>query len=267
MDLTSFLYALKPFALTLALPPVPFWGLMLLGAAVLRQRQAWGRGLLLIGFAGAWLSCTEGMGQLMALHAVKTPPALSHTQMEALRAEAATQVTLAVLVLGGGIRQDVPEYGSPRLNPITQERFQYGVWLAKQLQAPLAFSGGIGWTAKRQIATEAEVAAAMARDDYGQPLRWIEGRSRDTRENASLTVPLLKNDGVKTLVLVTHDLHMPRSLRAFRDAAGQDIKIIAAPVGLRRDAMSQLHDWYPSASGFQRVSYATYELIGLWAGH
>ncbi|MEJ6004152.1 YdcF family protein [Paucibacter sp. AS339] len=267
MDLNSLLYAVKPVLMLLIQPPVPFLGLMLLGSQQLRAHPALSRGLLLLGFAGSWLSCSDALGQLLALHVVGTPPALSAQQIEALKAESDRHHALAVLVLGGGIRQDVPEYEGPRPNSTSQERLRFGVWLAKRLNAPLGYSGGIGWTATRQRNTESEVASAMTRDDYALPLKWAEGSSRDTRENAALSLPLLKQDGIKTVVLVTHDMHMPRAISAFNREAGEDISIIAAPVGLRRDAVSKWSDWCPSASGMARVHYAMYELIGRLTGH
>ncbi len=107
------------------------------------------------------------------------------------------------------------------------------------------------------------MVARVAREEFGLPLRWAESQSRDTRENAALTLPLLKADGVRKLVLVTHDLHMPRALRAF---SGQGVEIVAAPVGLRDDAMSEIGDWFPDAEGFGRVRYAIYEWLGYRLG-
>lgn len=253
--------------MTLVQPPLPFLLLMLAGAAQLRTRRKLGRTLVFTGFVAAYLSCTEGMGQFLARHWIDTPPALSPAQWAELKKDSERDHSLAVLVLGGGIRQDVPEYAGPRPNDVSQERLLFGIWLAKQLNAPLGYSGGIGWTAKRQIDTEAAVAARVARDDHALPLRWAEDQSRDTGENAALTLPLLRKDGIKTLVLVTHDMHMPRSLQAFRREAGDAITVVAAPVGQRRDAISTWQDWRPSSSGLARVNYAVYEWIAQVAGH
>ncbi|MCV2348471.1 YdcF family protein [Paucibacter sp. Y2R2-4] len=267
MDFNSFLYALKPVLMTLIQPPLPFLGLMLFGAGQLRSRRNLGRVLLFTGFIAAYLSCTEGMGQLLAKYWIGTPAALNPPQLAMLKAESERDHKLAVLVLGGGIRQDVPEYAGPRPNEISQERLLFGIWLAKRLNAPLGYSGGIGWTAKRQIDTEAAVAGRIARDEHGMPLRWAEEQSKDTRENAALSLSMLKKDGIKTVVLVTQDMHMPRSMRAFQTKAGDEIRVIAAPVGQRRDAMSKWHDWVPSATGLARVNYAVYEWVANVAGH
>lgn len=162
----------------------------------------------------------------------------------------------------------MPEYGGAALNAISLTRLRYGVWLAKQLKAPLGFSGGIGWTARTLQDSEASIAERTAVDEFALPLRWFEGGSRDTRENAALSVQLLKADGIRKIVLVTHEQHMPRALRAFNAAINHDdIEIIAAPVGLLQDGMSELLDWAPSADGLARVRYAVYEWIGLRLGY
>jgi uncharacterized SAM-binding protein YcdF (DUF218 family) len=244
--------------------------LIMLGALLLRRfnnRSILGQLLIALGVLGIWFSGSEGFGQLLSQKILRTPGALSQQDVAALARRSQAQADVAVLVLGGGAYQYVPEYAGPNLNAISLERLRFGVWLAKQVQAPLGFSGGIGWTAKRLTESEASIAQKSAQDEFGVTLRWAEGGSRDTRENAALSLQLLRADGIKKIVLVTHEQHMPRSLRAFNAAAQGDIEIQAAPVGLLRDGMSELLDWAPSNDGFSRVRYAIYEWIGLQTGH
>ncbi|RYY92181.1 MAG: YdcF family protein, partial [Chitinophagaceae bacterium] len=113
----------------------------------------------------------------------------------------------------------------------------------------------------------ASIVARVAAQDYGLPLRWAEGRSRDTRENAANTLPMLAEAGVKQVVLVTHEAHMRRALRAFEaEAAPLGIRILPAPVGLRVDGIGSVGDWCPSTGGFERVRYLIYEKLAWWAG-
>ena len=80
-------------------------------------------------------------------------------------------------------------------------------------------------------------------------------------------IKLLEPDGIKALVLVTNDMHMPRARAAFEAAAQGRVEIIPAPVSLRRDATSEWSDWCPSNEGFARVRYAVYEWLGLKLGY
>ena len=267
MSSIDFAHLFKPVLLVLLLPPVPWLLLVIIGAGLLRRHRHAGRALLTLALLGLWLSCTEGAAQWLAQRLLKPPPALSTQAIEALRSESQSRGNVAVLVLGGGARSFVPEYAGPGLKPLSQERLRFGIWLARQVKAPLGFSGGIGWGEGPAAQSEASSAGRIAKQVFGLPLKWAEGRSRDTRENASYSVAMLKADGIKKLLLVTNDLHMPRSLRAFNEAAMGQIEIIPAPIGAQRDAPTDLQDWCPSNEGIQRMRYAVYEWLASIAGH
>jgi len=251
----------------LALPPVPMLLIITAGACLLRRRPRASRALILLGVLTLWLSMTEGMAQALSRHLLHVPPALGEAQIQVLRAQQSSNHDVAVLVLGGGAFAEVPEYGRAELKTTSNERLRYGVHLARRLSAPLGFSGGTGWNEDNLDMSEAELAQRTVQEDYGMNLRWAENQSRDTRQNAAYSVPLLLESHVGTLVLVTHGFHMPRSVRAFENEANGRLRIVAAPMALRSDAMSTWKDWTPSASGFERCRYAVYERLGLLAGH
>jgi uncharacterized SAM-binding protein YcdF (DUF218 family) len=146
---------------------------------------------------------------------------------------------------------------------------RYGLWLAKQTGLPVAYSGGVGHGSPAGE-SEAAIAARVAERDFNQRLRWTESRSRDTNENAALTVPVLKAAGVRHVVLVTHDYHQARALAAFRRAAAREhtaLTITAAPLGvLRTDDVHELSDFLPSAEGLQVTVIALHEWLGRLAG-
>lgn len=252
----------KTLLLAAALPPAPALALVAWGGWRLKRQRRGGGWLLVLGLALTWLSTTEAAGELLS-RAAGQPAPLGAAEIASMRGQAHG----AVLVLGGGVRRQAPEYGLSVPNETTAERLAYGVFLARRSGWPLGFSGGIGWTAKELHDSEARIVARTAAEDYGLPLRWAEGTSRDTRENAANTLPMLAKAGVKQVVLVTHEEHMRRSMRAFEAvAAPLGMRIVAAPVGLLPDGLSGFDDWCPSANGFARVRYVVYETLGRLAG-
>jgi uncharacterized SAM-binding protein YcdF (DUF218 family) len=70
-------------------------------------------------------------------------------------------------------------------------------------------------------------------------------------------------------VLVTHDYHMPRALRAFRRAAereGRPLEVIAAPVGVQPMHEWEWQDWLPSRGGFADSHLMLHEWLGYLLG-
>jgi uncharacterized SAM-binding protein YcdF (DUF218 family) len=170
------------------------------------------------------------------------------------------QEVQAVVVLGGGVENTAAEYNGPTLSPDAMSRLLYGVHLSRTVHLPMAYTGGIGWAGANGQASEAQVAA-LALSRIGAPaLRWQEGQSRDTRENALLTAALLKNDGITHIALVTHAWHMPRSVRQF-EAAG--LRVTPAPMGYIRSDMSPLLQWLPSGKGLRDSGWVIREWLGL----
>lgn len=252
----------KTLLLALAMPPAPFLWLAAWGGWRLHARRRSGGAWLAVALLGTWLCCTEALGELLS-RAAGLPAVLDPSTIHTLRG----QPDGAVLVLGGGVQQHVPELGMGAPATVTAERLSYGVWLARRTGWPLGFSGGIGWTATELKQPEAQVIRRVVEQDYGLTLRWAEAQSRDTRENASQSMPLLAAAGVKQVILVTHDAHMRRALRAFEPQARlHGIRLLPGPTGLRDDALSSFSDWCPSVSGFARVRYVVYEALAWWAG-
>jgi uncharacterized SAM-binding protein YcdF (DUF218 family) len=254
----------KPVIGALILPPVPFLLLVLIGARLLLPRRGLGWLVILVSVVLLWLSASTGAVRLVS-RLLPPPPALSFDRVRELRAEAVAKKPLAIVILGAGSESFAPEYGVSSLRYGSLERLRYGLWLAGQTGAPVAFSGGTGH-AEEGSPAEAKVAAKIAADEFGRPLRWTESGSRDTRENAALTLAMLKPAGINHIVLVTHGYHMPRALRAFTEAAGPGIQVEAAPMGLAKSLESPALEWMPSAAGFRDMRRLLHELAGIATG-
>ncbi|MDB6002599.1 MAG: rane protein, partial [Rhizobacter sp.] len=159
-----------------------------------------------------------------------------------------------------------PEYSATNLTRWSMERLRYGLWLSRQINVPVGFAGGVGWAQNGPLEPEAKVAARIAETEFGQPLRWTEGASRDTRENATNMMALLRPAGVKQVLLVTHGWHMARALAVFRQATGPGVEVRAAPMGLASTTEGMATDWLPSSEGFTQVRQLLREWLGRLVG-
>ncbi|HEY0858296.1 MAG TPA: ElyC/SanA/YdcF family protein [Albitalea sp.] len=256
----------KPLLTALILPPVPFLLLILVGARLLPPRRAWGWTLIVLSVAGLWLGTCTGTARALEQFVLRLPPPLKAERIAQIKARARAADSTAIVVLGGGTEPFAPEYGMSNLGFYSLERLRYGLWLGRETGVPVGFSGGLGWAAA-QATTEAEVASRIAEREFNRPLRWIEDRSRDTRQNAAHSVALLKQSGIRHIVLVTHGWHMPRARRAFEEAAApHGISVEAAPMGLAQRIEAPALDWLPSGTGMLRVRNALRESLGRLLG-
>ena len=264
---SSGLGTLKPVLSALLLPPAPFLVLALAGVGLVRRRPRAARALVALACAGAWLCACAGAARWVEASWLSSPPPLDGVARDELKARAAAGVPMAIVVLGGGVLPSAPEYGSADLTSASLFRLRYGIWLGRQTGIPVAASGGVGWgPTDASIRPEAARMAEIAEREYGAPLRWVESTSRDTHENATATMALLRPAGVREIVLVTHGTHMPRALREFRAAAAAQagsapVRITPATMGGAWPADSALLRWLPSSEGNQRMRAALHEVL------
>jgi uncharacterized SAM-binding protein YcdF (DUF218 family) len=242
---------LKPILTALALPPTGPLLLALLGILIATRRRAAGLLVAAAGIVLAWVLSTNGMALVLARHLMPDVKPATLAQM---------QPAQAIVVLGGGVLPEAPEYGIAQPAPHTLGRLRYGVWLARHTGKPLAFAGGVGWGAAG-TATEAEgtVAQRVLKDDYGIAPRWVDDRSRDTAENASRMAALLLPAHVRRIVLVTDAAHIPRAVAAFQH---QGFDVVPAPTDFPIARGRPLLEWLPSDIGEETCR----ELIREWLG-
>lgn len=237
--------AVKALLKALVLPP---GGPLLLALAGLLLWNSWPR-------AARWLISTG----VLVLLALSLPP-VSMALLAAMNSAepfdyARARDAQAVVVLGGGIRRDAPEYGGDTLNTLTLERVRYGARVARQTRLPVLVTGGAVYagTPEAQLMREALTA------EFNVPVRWVEDRSRTTHENAVMSAKILTREGVHRVVLVAHAFDMPRATAEFAMAG---IATIPAPTGLPSWQLDSPADLLPQMSALHGSYYALYEIAG-----
>ncbi|PTR12537.1 YdcF family protein [Cereibacter azotoformans] len=150
---------------------------------------------------------------------------------------------IIVLVGSGNVRSSA-YWGQMQLNE-GGDRFTAALALARNFpQARVLFAGGSG--ALRDLSgaatSEAEMAEQCFRDPGITPERLLlEARSRNTAENARLSLALAAPAPGETWVLVTSAFHMPRAMRSFETAGWPGL--VPWPVDYRTSSFTDGIGW------------------------
>ncbi|MEZ0469163.1 YdcF family protein [Luteimonas salinilitoris] len=171
-------------------------------------------------------------------------------------AEAALPEADAIVVLGGGY------YGWLKRRNVDPEQLKGSrlaagarAWQARR--APVVVLSGDGSEAPK-------MAAGIARLGVPASAVVLDDRSRSTRDNARFTAVLAERRGMERILLVTSALHMPRALRAFRNAG---LDAVPVPVPETSPRVGWRERWLPSRRALWRSSRALKEYVALAALH
>ena len=122
-------------------------------------------------------------------------------------------------------------------------------------------------TGGNQPWSETQVAEAdLIRDllvKWGVPKDkiFLEGSSRNTRENALYTRNLLNSINCESPLLVTSAAHMPRAVAAFNNV-GFNVTPVSTDVRVAGSRLPGFRDFLPSAGALAMTSEAIREWIG-----
>jgi uncharacterized SAM-binding protein YcdF (DUF218 family) len=246
MEFLSFdLVLLRRVLGRLVLPPngpliVAFAGLLLIG-----RRPKLGRALAWLGLLSLLVLSMPAASIVLYRALDKFPP------VDLAKASNAQ----ALIILGGGVRWQAPEYGGPTVGSFTLERVRYGAWLARKTGLAVLVSGG----PIKDDTTEAEIMQQVLLDEFGIAVAWAEERSRNTYENAQRSAEILLPQGIRSVVLVAHELDMQRAKAEF-EAAG--FEVLPAPTMITVDVPVGLENFIPEMRALEDSYYALYELLG-----
>lgn len=163
----------------------------------------------------------------------------------------------AIVILAGGKDHGRLEYGGVTVSAATLQRIRYGAVLHRQLKLPVAVSGGV-------VLGAGEGEASMMRDvleqEYFITPTWVEDRSRNTAQNAFYTRQLM---GQRKIILVTHALHMRRSVKIFEQAGFVVVPAAVASSGPGEKITLSILDFLPSEKALVVTRDALHEWLGM----
>lgn len=253
----AFVGALAQAVKAVLLPPASLLLLVVAGLVLMRWRRRAGK-LMCLAAVALLYALSTGVGSWLLVHPLEQlEPALAGA---AGPAGAGAQ---AVVVLSAGRIKRNPEYGGrPMPDFICLERMAYAAVVVRARALPLLVSGGF-WAEQ----DEESLAAGMQRvfDEIFQvPVRWLEARSRNTSENARFSAAILKQSGIKQVILITDAMHMRRARLSFERAG---IEVVPGPTFYNESGPFDPLRLTPSAENLRRSHYAIYEWLGLaWYG-
>jgi len=240
------------FIKNLLLPPGIFLLILLFAWWLRNSRPRLARALFVIGLGGMWAISLPIVVEWSAKGIESIPP-LAQSQWATL-----AQHADAIVILGSGRERNDPSWGADIPTGVALERMRYAARMAKASGLPVLVTGGLHYG---EPPSEAAIMAESLREDFGVTVRWQEGESRTTWENAKLTAAILQPLGIKRVVVVTQAWHMPRSVWSFEKAG---FSVVPAPVGfLGVDNARPFGGWTPEARAVGQSGQLLNEAAGL----
>jgi uncharacterized SAM-binding protein YcdF (DUF218 family) len=174
----------------------------------------------------------------------------------------------AIVLLGAGTQ--IVEAGGDRLallDSVGAARVLEAARAYRALQRPWVISSGGTRRHPRECSSAHVMADALVALGVDRTRILLEDESLTTRDEAVLIAPMLSRLNVQRFVLVTTRSHMPRSLRAFRQAGLDPVPSVAA------DELGRApwHDLLtPDVTGLRLSHALLHEMLGLayyqWRG-
>ena len=231
------------------LPPLLMVLMALLGFVLARNYKWLGRCLVVAALLSlVLLSTSAGSRWLIKPLEAQSLPLLAAKESQAQ----------AIVILGGGRLYSAPDDGGRDVpNAQTLLRLRRAAQIQRLTNLPILVSGG---SPEIAALSEAELMARSLQEDFRVPVKWIEGSSDNTAQNAQRSAELLKAAGVNRILLVTDAMHMPRAKNIFLSTG---LNVIPAPTGFHAQNTLLPHDFIPTAGALKDSHYAMHEWLGL----
>jgi uncharacterized SAM-binding protein YcdF (DUF218 family) len=168
-----------------------------------------------------------------------------------------------IVLLGGVIGAPMPPRVEADLGETVDRVYKSAqLFRAGKARSLIVTAGNQPWS--QSAWTEADLIRDLL-VEWGVPkgVIFLEGSSRNTRENAIYSKNLIDSINCKESLLVTSAAHMPRALAAFQSVNASVIPVSTDVRIIDRDVPTPM-DFLPSAGALAMTSEAIREWIGQW---
>jgi uncharacterized SAM-binding protein YcdF (DUF218 family) len=228
------------------LPPANALLLLAGGLLAYRWRPRLALALLVCG-AGLLYVASAPVIAFATVRALEPPP------LDPARAAAAG----AIVVLSSGTYVSAPEYGADTATAGGLERIRYAAHVQRATGLPVLVTGGKVWGAS--VAEGTHMGAVLERE-LDTPVRWVEPTGTTTWSSAVATRGILSEEGIDTVVLVTHAWHMRRAAMAFEHAG---FTVVPAPTAYATYSAAYPPGFIPTSEALAMTRNAWREAIGI----
>lgn len=118
-----------------------------------------------------------------------------------------------IVILGGGLTKNNNFGNTPTVTRRVNERIRYGVFMHKKYNIPILVSGGdvfnIGYN-------EADIMKNIIKKEYNEKVKFIENNSKTTNENAKFVSNIIKQNNIKSILLISNSWHLKRATFLFK---------------------------------------------------
>ncbi len=237
---------------SLLLPPLLNAWLILFGGLLWMRLHVIGGLLVALGLGGLVVLATPTVSHALR-QGLEPPPLAASARLDGAR---------AIVILGGGRDYQAPEFGwGDAPANASWRRLAYGAYLHRRSGLPILVSGGRVFD---EHSAEASLMAAALREVFDVPVRWLEGGSATTADNARQSAELLATEGIEHIALVSQAWHLPRATAEFERAG---LTVTPAPTEFASPPPEGLMAWRPSAYHLHQSTRALHEWLGrgeLW---
>ena len=247
--------------LPLFIYPLGLSCLLLIGAMIWRKKERLGFALILTAFFVLLVASNRWVSYSLA-------KSLEWRYLP----EGEIPASEVIVLLGGGT--DSAQYPRPgvELNGAGDRVFYAGLLYKEGKAQKILLSGGtITWSGSRTSTPAEDMAQVLEVMDVPQEALWLQSKSQNTYEDALYCAELLREKGVKKVILVTSAVHMPRAVKLFEH---QGIEVVPAPTDFRvtQESLDQLRhpnltEWVvmalPNVSYLSLTTTVLKEYIGM----
>jgi len=241
------MFFLKKTLTALVLPPFGLILFAVYGLWILRRYPRVGRSVVGFSLLTLGVLSLPLVADVLIRSLEKQPPISANSLARAQ----------AIVILGGGNYSAAPEYDGDTVSRSSLERARYGVHLQRLSGLPILVAGGAPLGGR----TEGETLKDVIERDFRGEVKWVEGLSRDTAENAANSGIMLKSAGLTRIALVSHSWHLTRASELFRR---EGLEVFSAPTGFTTHSASFFAQILPSAVSLAQSSGALQEWLGIF---